>query len=578
MSEFMLPDIGEGIVECEVVEWRVAEGDAIEEDQPVVEVMTDKALVEITAPQAGTVTRLHVAKGDIAKVHAPLFAYTAEGEAEGDGEGDIEREAEAAPDAGEAPRQKTEQTAEQAPASRAAAAKDFILPDIGEGIVECEVVEWRVQAGDAIEEDQPVVDVMTDKAMVEITATEAGTMTRLHVPQGEVARVHAPLYAYTPEQGADEDEGTRSPAVAEAAPAPSAPTAASAGAPRKESAGQESGGQESGGQESAGQESVQGQGPYGRIPAAPAVRRLLREHGLALEAVPGSGKQGRVLKEDVLHHLEGGQAAASEGAPSQEAPSQAAASQGAPGEARESALTPSPEGEVRVEPLRGVRAVMARRMVESASTIPHFQYGEEIDVTELLALRERLKPLAEAEGVRVTLMPFFMKAMALAMREAPILNARLNDDVSEIHYLPSVNIGMAVDSRAGLLVPNVKDVERRSLLGVAGEVQRLTEAARSGKVAQEDLRDGTISISNIGALGGTYAAPIINAPELAIVAIGKTQWLPRFDADDRVVKRAIMTVTWAGDHRIIDGGTIARFCNAWKGYLEAPETMLLHLS
>ncbi len=221
---------------------------------------------------------------------------------------------------------------------------------------------------------------------------------------------------------------------------------------------------------------------------------------------------------------------------------------------------------------------MAKRMVEAASTIPHFQYGEEIDVTELLALRERLKPRAEAEGVRLTLMPFFMKAMALAVREAPILNARLNQAVDEIHYLPSVNVGMAVDSRAGLLVPNVKGVEGLSLLDIASEVARLTEAARSGKVAQEDLREGTISISNIGALGGTYAAPIINAPELAIVAIGKTQWLPRFDAEDRVVKRAIMTVTWAGDHRVIDGGTIARFCNAWKGYLEAPETMLLHLS
>ncbi|PMR71584.1 dihydrolipoamide acetyltransferase, partial [Halomonas heilongjiangensis] len=225
----------------------------------------------------------------------------------------------------------------------------------------------------------------------------------------------------------------------------------------------------------------------------------------------------------------------------------------------------------------GVRAVMARRMVEAATTIPHFQYGEEIDVTELLALRERLKPAAEAAGTRLTLMPFFMKAMALAVREEPILNARLDEAVTEIHYQSSVNIGMAVDSRSGLIVPNVKGVERRTLLDVAREIQRLTGDAREGKVAQADLKGGTISISNIGALGGTYAAPIINAPEVAIVAIGKSQWLPRFDAHGEVTRRAIMTVTWAGDHRIIDGGTIARFCNAWKGYLEAPETMLLHL-
>ncbi|SDO09438.1 2-oxoisovalerate dehydrogenase E2 component (dihydrolipoyl transacylase) [Halomonas shengliensis] len=551
MSDFMLPDIGEGIVECEVVEWRVAEGDVIEEDQPVVEVMTDKALVEITAPEPGRVTRLYVAQGDIAKVHAPLFAYEAEGEQEAEpatAEGSQQAAASPAPAVPTA----TEPAGDGA--SREASAKDFILPDIGEGIVECEVVEWRVAEGERIEEDQPLVDVMTDKALVEITAPEAGVVHRLHVAQGEVARVHAPLFAYVPEDADDQAAADSAPAAEEqAAPAAKATRRVESSAPATRES-----------------PAAQGRGPYGRIPAAPAVRRLLREHGLALEEVPGSGKQGRVLKEDVLRHLE-------EQTPETAAgqPAAAATSQAADGHAGTSAPS-SAEGEVRVESLRGVRAVMARRMVESASTIPHFQYGEEIDVTELLALRERLKPLAE--GSRLTLMPFFMKAMALAVREAPILNARLNDAGDEIHYLPSVNVGMAVDSRSGLLVPNVKGVERLSLLGIAAEVARLTEAARAGKVAASDLKGGTISISNIGALGGTYAAPIINAPESAIVAIGKTQWLPRFDADDRVVKRAILTVTWAGDHRIIDGGTIARFCNAWKGYLEAPESMLLHLS
>ncbi|MDY7117528.1 dihydrolipoyllysine-residue acetyltransferase [Halomonas sp. SSL-5] len=545
MSDFMLPDIGEGIVECEVVEWRVAEGDAIEEDQPVVEVMTDKALVEITAPEAGRITRLHVAKGDTARVHAPLFAYEAEGETTT--EAAAETSASVAEEAA-APEPSS------APAATGGKTKDFILPDVGEGIVECEVVEWRVQEGETIAEDQPVVDVMTDKALVEITAPEAGVVSKLHVAQGDIARVHAPLYAYRPEHV--DGEGGEVSTAAEPEPRPVTRSVSS-----------------DDGDDA--REPEPGRGPYGRIPAAPAVRRLLREHGLSLEAVPGSGKQGRVLKEDVLRYLEKGKLEKGELEKGKLEQGKASA---AGEKATAASSTPPTQGEPRVEPLRGVRAVMARRMVESATTIPHFQYGEEIDVTELLALRERLKPLAEAEGVRLTLMPFFMKAMALAVREAPILNARLNEAVDEIHYLPSVNVGMAVDSRAGLLVPNVKGVERLSLLGIAAEVARLTEAARSGKVAQEDLREGTISISNIGALGGTYAAPIINAPELAIVAIGKTQWLPRFDAEDRVVKRAIMTVTWAGDHRVIDGGTIARFCNAWKGYLEAPESMLLHLA
>ncbi|SEK20198.1 dihydrolipoyllysine-residue acetyltransferase [Halomonas daqiaonensis] len=537
MTDFKLPDIGEGIVECEVVEWRIKEGDVIEEDQPVVEVMTDKALVEITAPEAGRVTRLYVPKGEIAKVHAPLFAYEAEGEAP------------AEPSAQQRSSNKEEVTPPEPAPSTASpsggASKDFILPDIGEGIVECEVVEWRIAEGDMIEEDQPVVDVMTDKALVEITAPEAGRVTRLYVAKGEIARVHAPLFAYAPEHAEDTGET--------ASTASSLPQSAARQAPRSDMPATSS----------ASASQASGQGPHGRIPASPAVRRLLREHGLRLEQVPGSGKQGRVLKEDVQAFLERGDTAAAASTPAREAVPSTRPATG--------------EGEVRVEPLRGVRAAMARQMVASASTIPHFQYGEELDVTELLAMRERLKPEAQAFDARLTLMPFFMKAMALAVRDFPILNSRLNEAGDEIHYLPSCNIGMAVDGKAGLMVPNVKGVERLTLLEIAGEIQRLTAEAREGRVASSDLRGGTITISNIGALGGTYAAPIINAPEVAIVAIGKTQWLPRFDAQGAVVKRAIMSVTWAGDHRLIDGGTIARFCNTWKGYLEAPETMLLHL-
>ncbi|MCK2183100.1 2-oxo acid dehydrogenase subunit E2 [Halomonas getboli] len=423
---------------------------------------------------------------------------------------------------------------------------EFKLPDIGEGIVECEVVEWRIAEGDAIEEDQPVVEVMTDKALVEITAPEAGRVTKLHVPKGEIAKVHAPLFAY--ETADDEPEGAEA----------SAPEADDAGANRVETPVPQASTVCSAEQERP-DRAASSQGPHGRIPASPAVRRLVREHDLRLEDVPGSGKDGRVLKEDVLALIDGGHTTGAE-------PSAAGERRG------------EGQQDIRVEPLRGVRAAMARQMVAAASTIPHFQYGEEIDVTELLALRERLKPRAEAREIRLTLMPFFMKAMALAIRDYPLLNSRLNEAGDEIHYLPCCNIGMAVDGRAGLMVPNVKGVEGLSLLGVAGEIQRLTAAAREGRVAQADLQGGTISISNIGALGGTYAAPIINAPEAAIVAIGKSQWLPRFDEAGEVTRRAIMTVTWAGDHRLLDGGTIARFCNAWKGYLEDPETMLLELS
>ncbi|AOY87749.1 dihydrolipoamide acetyltransferase [Marinobacter salinus] len=530
MSNFILPDIGEGIVECELVKWLVSEGDVIEEDQPVAEVMTDKALVEIPAPYKGRVTRLYYKEGDIAKVHAPLFELVDESEDTGQSTGNTAPEA---TEAGSTPEPVQRAQSTSSPEADDNATEDFILPDIGEGIVECEVVEWRVAEGDEIEEDQPVVDVMTDKAMVEITAPKAGRVTKLYHQQQAMARVHSPLFAFIPR---DREE----PAEAKPETLPSPESSPAKATP------------------------VAG-GNRARTPASPAVRRLVREHQLNLSDIAGSGKDGRVLKADVLAHLD----------QSAQAPDRTGDS--LPANTGGTRRQPEQKQEARVEPIRGMRAAMARSMVTSATTIPHFIYSEDIDVTDLLSLRESLKPEAEAKGSRLTLMPFFMKAMALAVQEFPVLNSQLNDDVTEIHYLPQCNIGMAVDGKAGLMVPNVKGVESRTLLGIADEVARLTEAARSGRVSQEDLKGGTITISNIGALGGTYASPIINAPEVAIVALGRTQKLPRFDANGQVVERAILTVSWAGDHRIIDGGTIARFCNRWKGYLESPQSMLLHM-
>ncbi|MGO1750518.1 MAG: 2-oxo acid dehydrogenase subunit E2 [Marinobacter sp.] len=414
---------------------------------------------------------------------------------------------------------------------------DFILPDIGEGIVECELVKWLVSEGDLIDEDQPVAEVMTDKALVEIPAPYKGRVTRLYWKEGDIAKVHAPLFELVDESG--EGAGEQAKASEESkSPEPEAkqPEPQKSSEPAAEPV-----------SESATSQDQQ------RIPASPAVRRLVRENELALADIEGSGKDGRVLKADILTHLE------------------------QPASTNQPRRSDAQSQEVRIEPIKGMQAVMAKRMVASASTIPHFNFSEDIDVTELLSLRQQLKPEAETRGSRLTLMPFIMKAIALAVREYPVLNSQINEDVTEIHYQPSCNVGMAVDSKIGLLVPNVKNVDQLTLLEIADEVTRLTEAAREGRVSQADLKGGTITISNIGALGGTYASPIINAPEVAIVALGRTQKLPRFDANGQVVERSIMTISWAGDHRIIDGGTIARFNNLWKGYLESPQSMLLHL-
>ncbi|NVN55886.1 dihydrolipoyllysine-residue acetyltransferase [bacterium Scap17] len=605
MNDFILPDIGEGIVECELVKWLIKEGDVIEEDQPVAEVMTDKALVEIPAPHAGTVVKLYCQEGEIARVHAPLFAVddgvgsdsdsdsekTGHGEREDDHAGDVMTVA--APARSTAPTQSAANQAASSqsdvaasasakPASNGAAStqtaaalerrsRDFILPDIGEGIVECEVVTWHVAEGDTVEEDQTIVDVMTDKALVEITASEPGRIVRFHYAQGENARVHTPLYAYVPDEEAEAEsaESTESEVTAPE---------------RKQAQPEYLAEHRQGGDDKSDKKSGQ-DGSHGksrpRIPATPAVRRLLREHQLELQAIAGSGRNGRVLKEDVLAYLKQSEARETDVAPD-DAHKVGEAVEIDKAAAEACAVASHEERSSRLEskavPLKGVAAVMARRMVQASTQIPHFHYGDELDITDLLALRARLKVRAEQQGIRLTLMPFIMKAMALAVIEEPILNARLSEDESEILYQSTCNIGMAVDSASGLMVPNVKGVERLSILDIAREVARLTEAARSGRVAQADLKGGTLSISNIGALGGTYAAPIINQPEVAIVALGRTQRLPRFDDEGNVCARDIMTITWAGDHRIIDGGTIARFSNLWKHYLEHPDEMLLSLS
>jgi len=417
---------------------------------------------------------------------------------------------------------------------------DFILPDIGEGIVECELVEWLVSEGETVVEDQPIADVMTDKALVQIPAMHSGVIDKLFYKQGEIAKVHEPLFSMVPD-GSD---------------APSAPTETSSDTPVETAKVEKS-------EEKKPNTVVTEQEPQGaaqsktngKAIASPAVRRVARELDVNIGEVTGSGKKGRVYKEDVVSFEQGGA----------------------------SVSVQSQVPTTRTEPIRGIKAVMAKAMVNSVSTIPHFTYCEEIDMTELISLRKELKETSAVkdlakQDIKVTMMPFFMKAMSLALKEFPVINTQVNEDCTELTYFNDHNIGMAVDSKVGLLVPNVKQVQNKSILELATDITRLTNDARSGRVQSADLKGGTITISNIGAIGGTVATPIINKPEAAIVALGKLQTLPRFNEQGDVEARSIMQVSWSGDHRVIDGGSIARFCNLWKSFLEKPSNMLVHMS
>ena len=549
MTEFILPDIGEGIVECELLEWLVKEGDVITEDQPVAEVMTDKATVQIPAMYSGVVKTLHYKEGDIAKVHAPLFAMEVAVEGANQELNDTDALTDSAVE---------HKSVNEVETKNSSKVEPFILPDIGEGIVECEIVKWCISAGDTVEEDQVVVEVMTDKAVVEIPAKFSGKVTKLFYQEGEIAKVHTPLFE-------QEIAGVASENSNQAATTPVKQN--------KQTTSVSPQLHKQGGLFEAPVEIS------GKVLASPAVRRVARENNIDLSQVSGSGKKGRVLKHDLDRFINQQQSAVSRQATENLSVNMATSSDDhrVSDAIQNTQQTQDENAAYKTVVLKGMRAAMAKQMVASTSSIPHFTVSDELCMDSLIDLRLRLKNDFAEKGLKLSFMPFFIKSLSLALSEFEEINAQFDDESNTLKVFADHNIGLAVDSKVGLLVPNIKSVQNKSLLEVTQELNRIIDAAREGKLSSADLKGGTISISNIGALGGTIATPVINKPEVAIVALGKTQRLPRFNESGEVYASNIMTINWSGDHRVIDGATMVRFNNLWMSYLSSPEKMLVHL-
>ena len=426
--------------------------------------------------------------------------------------------------------------------------QEFILPDIGEGIVECELLEWLVSEGQVIQEDDPVAEVMTDKATVQIPAMYSGTVAKLHYKVGDIAKVHAPLFAMSLSDSAL-DKTQESTDVVTEQPSqtvethPSLETSSSATTPS--------------GSAHIEAAQIRPNNGHQKVLASPAVRRIAKEQGIDIQTVKGSGKKGRVLKEDILSE------------------STVATQTGdAVTDMQQSVQQHVSDS---VQPLRGMQAAMAKHMLHSVQTIPHFSVTDECAIQPLLDMKAALQPEFALHDIKLTLLPFMIKALSLALQNYPIINSQVSADMREIIYKGTHNIGFAVDSPQGLLVPNIKDVAHKSLFEIALEVQDLITLAQAGKLTATDLQGGTITISNIGSIGGLVATPVINHPEVAIVAIGKIQHLPRFDDEGNVFSQATMNVSWSGDHRIIDGATMVKFNNHWLKFLQEPVKMLAHL-
>ncbi|XP_063796142.1 lipoamide acyltransferase component of branched-chain alpha-keto acid dehydrogenase complex, mitochondrial [Pseudophryne corroboree] len=425
----------------------------------------------------------------------------------------------------------------------------FKLSDIGEGITEVIVKDWYVKEGDTVSQFDSICEVQSDKASVTITSRYDGVIKKLYYNVEDTALVGKPLVDIDTDalkDVASDEDVVETPAVS----------------------------QEHTHQEIKGHKTL----------ATPAVRRLAMENNIKLSEVVGSGRDGRILKEDILSFLAKQTGAILPPSPQMEItplPPKAEISEPFKKEVTSSipVLVTKPitfSGKDVTEPLKGFHKAMVKTM-SAALQIPHFGYCDEVDITRLVQLREDLKPVAESKGVRLSFMPFFLKAASLGLLQYPILNASLDEHCRNITYKAAHNIGIAMDTHQGLIVPNVKNIQVRSIFEIAAELNHLQSLGATGQLGATDLTGGTFTLSNIGSIGGTYAKPVILPPEVAIGAIGKLQVVPRFDTRGQVVKAHIINISWSADHRIIDGATMSRFSNLWKSYLENPSSMLLEL-
>jgi len=425
------------------------------------------------------------------------------------------------------------------------------LPDIGEGVVEAEIQQWFVKPGDTVVEDQPLVEVMTDKATVTIPSPKRGKVLTLFWKVGDTAKVHSPLVEL-------EVEG-----FASAEAAPPAPVHAERAAV--------------GGGEAAaeGPRVVAMRPPGQKALATPAVRALAREMGVDLQAVAGSGDGGRVTKDDLQAFRQGTNGHGRRSADGASAEAGAELRSGPTPALRP--LAPVASGPDERMPLRGVRKRIAENMARSKRTAAHFTFVEQCDVTELVKVKDRIAAAAKAEGVKVTFLPFVMKAVVAALRKFPKLNATMDDERNELVMHRRWDLGLASATDAGLVVPVVRGADRRTLVELAREVERLSADSKAGRMRPEDMGRSTFTITSLGALGGMFATPVLNYPEVGILGLHRMRPTP-VARDGQVVVRDVMHVSVTSDHRVVDGHEAAAFCYEVIRHLEDPSLLFMNMA
>lgn len=430
---------------------------------------------------------------------------------------------------------------------------EYRFPELGEGLHEGEIVKWHIKPGDQVQEDQIIMEVQNDKAVVEVPSPVSGKVLEVKVGEGTVAVVGDVIAVIDvagelPAQAAH--GGHEAEAAAPAAPAPDAvaqlPQAGQA-APLSPNA------------VAAGEQAPAAAVDRALILATPAIRKLAREKGIDLARIKGTGKNGRITRDDVLNFVP--EAAAAPAVPAGN------------GQAAAELADDLPEERV---PLKGIRKAIAQAMSKSVYTAPHVTVMDEVDVTQLVALRERAKPLAEKKGVKLTYLPFIVKALVAAVKQYPALNASIDDEAGEIVYKKYYHVGIATDTDNGLIVPVISHADRKNVWTIAGQIKDLAARGREGKLAPHEMKGGTITITNIGSAGGMFFTPVINWPEVAILGTGRITQKPVVK-NGEIAIGSLMALSLSFDHRLIDGATAQNALNYIKQLLEDPELLIMEV-
>lgn len=417
---------------------------------------------------------------------------------------------------------------------------EFKLPDIGEGIHEGEILKWFVKEGDEVKEDDVLCEVQNDKAVVEIPSPVEGTVLEIKVQEGEVAIVGDTLITFDAE-GYESEDASDEPEVKEEQ------TVSTEVVTEKQTVREEKKEEEK-----------------KLVIAMPSVRKYAREMNVNIQEVVGTGKNGRVLKEDIDRFLQGDMVV-------EEKKDDAVVQQ-----AEDTVRTSVPQGvypETR-EKIRGIRKVIAEAMVHSKTKAPHVTLMDEVDVTELVAHRKRFKEVAAEQGIKLTYLPYVVKALVSASKKVPIINAAVDDETQEIVYKHYYNIGIAADTEKGLVVPVVKDADRKSIFEISKEINELAEKARNGKLTAEEMKGASNTITNIGSVGGQWFTPVLNYPEAAILGIGRIQEKP-IVRNGEIVIAPVLALSLTFDHRIVDGADGQQALNQIKRLLNDPQLIMM---